>query len=75
MRRLFFIRGIYEWDEFRLFYSAMKPHSYLKVIKTTNAAKVRNEAIDIVDFLPGCGDGVIILSGGVYNLGIHFFFL
>ena len=30
----------------------MKPQSYLKVIKTNNVAKVRNEAVDIVDFLP-----------------------
>ena len=44
---------------------AMEPQSYLKVIKTNNVAKVRNEAVDIVDFLPECGEGVINLSVGV----------
>ena len=36
----------------------MELQSYLKVkvIKTNNVAKVRNEAVDIVDFLPECGD-------------------
>ena len=35
--------------------------SYLKVIKTNNVAKVRNEAVAIVDFLSECGDQVITL--------------
>jgi len=39
----------------------------LKVIKTNNVAKVRNEAVDIVDLLPECGDGVNYLSVGGYN--------
>ena len=42
----------------------MELRSYLKVIKT-NIAKVRNEAVDIVDFSPECGEGVINLSVGV----------
>ena len=42
----------------------MELRSYLKVIKT-NVAKVRNEAVDIVDFSPECGEGVINFSVGV----------
>ena len=30
---------------------AMEPRSYLKVIKTNNVAKVRNEADDIIDIV------------------------
>ena len=44
--------------------SAMEPQLYLKVIKT-NIAKLRNEAVDIVDFSPESGEGVIYLSVGV----------
>jgi len=47
---------VYEWDEFRLFYWAM---SYLRVIKTTNSAKARNDVVDMVYFLPECGYRVI----------------
>ena len=43
-------------------YSAMEPRSYLKVIKTNKVAKVRFVAVDIVDFSPECGQGVINLS-------------
>ena len=43
----------------------MELQSYLKVIKTNNVAKVRNEAVDIVDFSPECGEGVINLSVAV----------
>ena len=43
----------------------MELRSYLKVIKTNNIAKVRNEAVDIVDFSPECREGVINLSVGV----------
>merc|ERR1719431_359932 len=49
----------------------------LKVIKTNNIAKVRNDAVDIVDFLPECGDQVINLpvypssiAGGVSRMGV-----
>ena len=42
----------------------MELRSYLKVIKT-NIAKVRNEAVDIVEFSPECREGVINLSVGV----------
>ena len=45
--------------------SAMEPRLYLKVIKTNNIAKLRNEADDIVDFSPENGEGVINLSDGV----------
>ena len=43
----------------------MEPRLYLKVIKTNNISKVRNEAVDIVDFSPESGEGVINLSVGV----------
>jgi len=49
----------------------------LKVIKTNNVAKVRNDAVDIVDFLPECGDQVINLpvypssiAGGISRMGV-----
>ena len=48
----------------------MERQSYLKVIKTNNVAKVRNEAVDIVNFSPECGEGVVNLSVGV-NEGVH----
>merc|ERR1711970_1057966 len=49
----------------------------LKVIKTNNVAKVRNEAVAIVDFLSECGDQVItlpvfpsLITGGFRNFSV-----